>query len=113
MVNKTRRCGNKFQLQKLYADLLSGKIYHKPLIETRYWEDFPFTNKTSFPIPEAKKEIPKVLSNKAVPENLKQLLKTRRAQTSYRQPDSKVNTPPSSPEVVITDIRPFDTPRIY
>lgn len=113
MVNKSRRCGYKFQIRKSYADLLSGKIYHRPLIETKYWEDPSFTNQSSFPILEIKKGIPKILSNEAVPQSLKELLKTRRAEPTSTQPDSEVNTPPSSPEVVITDVRPFDTPRIY
>lgn len=48
------RSGFKFQIRKAYSDFFTGQIYHRRIIESRYWEDPTFVNSSTPVIRERK-----------------------------------------------------------
>lgn len=84
MGKKVRRAGNKVQLKRAYEDYTEGRVYHRPLIETKYWEIDPYPR---FQETRAERQKPQITGNIEAPtELLKELPRTQlveEQQTEY------------------------------
>lgn len=77
-MGKTRRAGRHYQIEKVYEDLVNGKIYHRPLIESKYWLSDASESPAVVP-----KSGPRVIFNEVAPAGLyEHLLKTSREKTA-------------------------------
>ncbi|KAH0561035.1 hypothetical protein KQX54_011565, partial [Cotesia glomerata] len=38
-MGKSRRSGYRHHLKQVHSDFINGRVYHRPLIETKYWEE--------------------------------------------------------------------------
>ncbi|KAH0540098.1 hypothetical protein KQX54_012681, partial [Cotesia glomerata] len=83
-MRKSRRSGYRYHLKQVHSDFINGRVYHRPLIETKYWEEDTEHAKN---VTDKKAGRPKIIENvAAVAELYKTILKIRQAQTPIKAP---------------------------
>ncbi|KAH0561049.1 hypothetical protein KQX54_011802, partial [Cotesia glomerata] len=83
-MGKNRRSGYRYHLKQVHSDFINGRVYHRSLIETKYWEEDTEPAKN---VTDKKAGGPKITENVTVVDELYEtILKIRQAQAPIKAP---------------------------